>query len=102
MSNVRVVAFSEQLDDSRDLSVVSKQHETEGSDSGSSDIVIDVGYSKVEQLLDHLVASGTGVRESDRKHTTVSKDSVLRRSADISWSTIQRLCTYLVVGELGD
>lgn len=77
MSNVWVVTLSEQLHDSRDLGVVSEQHETESSDGGPSDIVINIGNGEMKKLLDHLVATGTSVGEGDGKHSTISENSVL-------------------------
>jgi hypothetical protein len=57
--------------------MVPKQDETKSSNGCSADIVIDIGDRKVKEFLDHLVASGTGICESNGEHTTISEDCVL-------------------------
>jgi len=81
MSDVRVVALCEKLNDSRYLRVVAEQNETESGDSCPSDVVRDIGHGDVKQLADGLVVTSTSVSKSDGEHGSVSQDSVLKVSA---------------------
>jgi hypothetical protein len=85
MSDRRVVALCQQLNDPWHLGMVPEQDETKSSNGCSADIVIDIRHRKMKELLDHLVASGTSICESDREHTTISENCVLL----ISLITIQ-------------
>lgn len=99
MSHMRVVALSKKLDNSRNLSMIAEKHEAESCDCSSSDVVVDVGDSDVQEFPDRFVVPGPCIRQSDREHPSVPHDGVLlvlahaSRLTELTFSSVRFLIT---------
>jgi hypothetical protein len=74
---MRVVTLTQQLNDPRHLRRVAEEEESERSDGGATDVVVNVRDGDVEKLADGGVVAGSGVGEGEGVDTTVTEDGVL-------------------------
>ena len=77
VSDVRVVALTQELNNSRHLLRVAEEEEAECRDGRATNVVRNVRDGNVEEFADCRIRSGAGVCERESVDTAVSKDCVL-------------------------
>ncbi len=77
MSNMWVVALTEELYYPWDLLIVAEHDKTKGSNSGSSNVVTNVRHGNVKKLADRLIVGRSSVSQGYGEHPAVSQDGVL-------------------------
>lgn len=77
VSDVRVVALTQELNNSRHLLRVAEEEEAERRDGRATNVVRNVRDGNVKEFADRRIRTGAGVCERESVDTAVSKDCVL-------------------------
>jgi len=77
-SNVSIITFAKQLDNSRNLAGILEEKEGERSNSGTAHVVGCIGNGDMEKLADSSIVGSACISQCQGVYTTISKNGVLK------------------------